>query len=150
MSVEENKEKVRRFLEEGYGEGKTELVDELLDPDFVCHDPTSETGGFRGAQIVKEEIEYFRQAAPDLTFIIEDQIAAEGNKVVTRWRATGTHQGEFFGISGTGKPIELNAMLIDRFDEGGKLVEEWISYDLLKPMRQIGAIPEPEQAQEAS
>ncbi len=146
MSAEENKEKVRRLYEEGFGEGKVAVVDEVLDPDFVCYDPNSESGAVRGAETVKEEIEYFRQAAPDLTFTIEDQVAAEGDMVVTRWKATGTHQGDFFGVPGTGKPIELNAILIDRFDESGKLVEEWISYDLLKPMRQIGALPEPAQA----
>jgi hypothetical protein len=38
---EENKAKVRQFLEEAFGQGKPELVDDLLDADFVCHDPTA-------------------------------------------------------------------------------------------------------------
>ncbi len=40
MSAEEKKAKVRRLLEEAFGQGKPELVDELLVPDFVCYDPT--------------------------------------------------------------------------------------------------------------
>lgn len=142
MSAEENKEKVRRLYEEAYGEGKIEVVDEVLQSDFVCYDPNSESGEIRGAETVKGEIEYFRNAG--LTFIVEDQIA-EGDKMVTRWTATGTHQGEFFGIASTGKRIEMTGISIERFDKSGKLVEEWPEYNLLGVLRQLGAVPEPEQ-----
>ncbi len=140
MSAEENKEKVRRLLEEAYGEGKVEVVDEVLHSDFVCYDPNSESGEIRGAEAVKGEIEYFRNAG--LTFIVEDQIA-EGDKVVTRWTATGPHQGEFFGVAPTGKRIEMTGINIDHFDEGGKLIEEWPEYDLLGTLRQLDAVSEP-------
>ena len=142
MSAQENKEQVRRMLEEAFGGGKTELVDEVLHSDFVCWDPNSESGEIRGAESIKREIEYFRSAVPDLTYTVEDQVA-EGDKVVTRYSASGTHQGEFFGIAGTGDRVEFTGIQIDRFDEGGKMVEEWPEYDLLGAMRQIGAIPEP-------
>jgi len=138
---EENKEKVRRFLEEGFGQGKTELVDELLHSDFVCYDPNSESGEIRGMDTIKGEIEYFHSAVPDLTFTVEDQVA-EGDKVVSRYTATGTHQGEFFGVAGSGNRIEMSGIQIDRFDESGKMIEEWPEYDLLGAMRQMGAIPE--------
>src|SRR5215210_4552079 len=139
---EEYKAKVRRFLEEGFGQGKTELVDEVLHSDFVCYDPNSEAGEVRGADTIKQEIEWFRSAVPDLTYTVEDQIA-EGDKVVTRYKASGTHQGEFFGVPGTGNRIEMSGINIDRFDESGKLVEEWAEYDLLGAMKQLGAIAEP-------
>jgi len=142
---EENKATVQRFLEEGFGQGKTELVDEVLHSDFVCYDPNSESGEIRGAETIKGEIEYFRQAVPDLTYTVEDQVA-EGDEVVTRYTVSGTHQGEFFGIPGTGNRIEFTGINIDRFDESGKLVEEWPEYDLLGAMRQMGAIPAPQQA----
>jgi len=138
---EENKAKVRRFLEEGFGQGKTELVDEVLHSDFVCYDPNSEAGEVRGADTIKQEIEWFRSAVPDLTYTVEDQVA-EGDKVVSRYRATGTHQGEFFGVPGTGNRLEFTGIQIDRFDESGKMVEEWPEYDLLGAMRQIGAVSE--------
>jgi predicted ester cyclase len=142
MLAKENKEKVRRLYEEAYGEGKIEVVDEVLHSDFVCYDPNSESGEIRGAEAVKGEIEYFRNAG--LTFIVEDQIA-EGDKVVTRWTATGTHQGDFFGVGPTGKRIEMTGISIERFDEGGKLVEEWPEYNLLGALRQLGAVLEPGQ-----
>ena len=138
---EENKEKMRRVLEEAFGQGKVEVMDEVLHAEFVCWDPNSETGEIRGADTIKGEIEYFRNAVPDLTYKVEDQIA-EGNEVVSRWKASGTHQGEFFGVAGSGKRIEMSGIQIDRFDESGKLVEEWPEYDLLGAMQQIGAVSE--------
>ncbi len=141
MSAQENKEKARRLLEEAFGQGELEIVDEVLDPDFVCYDPNSESGAVRGADTIKQEIEWFRNAMPDLTYTVEDQVA-EGDKVVTRYRATGTHQGEFFGVAPTGKSIEMSGIQIDRFDESGKMVEEWPEYDMLGAMKQMGAVPE--------
>jgi predicted ester cyclase len=142
MSAQENKEKARRLMEEAFGQGKLEIVDEVLDPDFVCYDPNSEAGEVRGADTIKQEIEWFRNAVPDLTYTVEDQVA-EGDKVVSRYTASGTHQGEFFGVAPTGKRIEMSGIQIDSFDEeSGKMVEEWPEYDLLGAMRQMGAAPE--------
>ena len=148
MAAEENKAKMRRLLEEAFGQGNVDVVDEVLDPDFVCYDPNSESGEVRGAETIKDEIEYFRSAVPDLTYTVEDQIA-EGEKVVSRYTVSGTHQGEFFGVAPTGKRITMSGITIDRF-EGGKMVEEWPEYDLLGAMRQMGAIPESGQSEEAS
>src|SRR3954452_4463814 len=135
MTTEENKALARRLFEEGFSQGKVEVVDEVLDPNFVCYDLNSESGEVGGAETIKGEIEYFRNAVSDLTYTIEDQIA-EDDKVVTRYTVSGTHQGEFFGVPPTGKRISMSGMSIDRF-EGGKMVEEWPEYDLLGVMRQI-------------
>ena len=141
MEAEENKAKMRSLLEEAFGQGNVDVVDEVLDPDFVCYDPNSESGEVRGADTIKGEIEYFRSAVPDLTYTVEDQIA-EGEKVVTRYTVSGTHQGEFFGVAPTGERITMSGISIDRF-ESGKIVEEWPEYDLLGVMRQLGAVPAP-------
>ena len=78
---------------------------------------------------------------------VEDLIA-EGDKVVTRWRARGTHQGELMGIPPSGNPVEVTGITIHRI-EGGKVVETWANYDALGMMQQVGAVPEPGQAQGA-
>jgi steroid delta-isomerase-like uncharacterized protein len=140
---EENKAKVRRLLEEGFSQGNAEVVDQVLAPDFVCYDPNSESGEVRGAQTIKGEIDYFRSALSDLTYTIEDQIA-EGDKVVTRYTVSGTHQGELFGVPATGEQVQMSGIVVDRLEDG-KIVEEWPEYDLLGAMRQLGAIPEPGQ-----
>jgi steroid delta-isomerase-like uncharacterized protein len=142
MLAEENKATVRRFMEEAFGGGNPELVDELLDSDFVRYDPYIEAGEVRGAQTVKENIVWFRDAFPDLSCTVEEQVA-EGGKVVSRWTLRGTHQGEFFGVAGTGNRVEFTGIQIDRFDESGKIVEERAEFDLLGAMRQMGAVPEP-------
>jgi SnoaL-like polyketide cyclase len=92
MSTEENKALVRRLMEESFGGGKPELVDDLLDPDFVRYDPYIEAGEVRGAQTVKENIVWFHNAFSDFGCTIEEQVA-EGEKVVSRWTVRGTHQG---------------------------------------------------------
>jgi steroid delta-isomerase-like uncharacterized protein len=143
---EENKEKIRRVFEEAFGQGKVEVIDEVLHSDFVCYDPNSEAGEVRGAETIKGEVGYFHNAFPDFFWRVEDQVA-EGNKVTSRYTFGGTHQGEFFGIAGTGKRIEITGINIDRFDEDGKLIEEWAEYDLLGAMRQLGAVPEPQQGE---
>ena len=147
MSAEENKGKAHRFMEEAFGQGKPELVDDLLDPDFVRYDPYIEAGEVRGVETVKENIVWFHNAFPGLTCTIEDQVA-EGDKVVTRWTVRGTHQGEFFGVPATGERIEMRGIQIDRF-EGGKIVEERAEFDLLGALQQLGAAPEPGQAEGA-
>lgn len=141
MTAEDNKAQARRLFEEGFSQGKVDVVDEVLGPNFVCYDPNSESGEVRGADTIKGEIEYFRNAVPDLTYTIEDQIA-EDDKVVTRYTVSGTHQGEFFGVPATGKRIRMTGTSIDRFEDG-KMVEEWPEYDLLGVMRQLGAVPAP-------
>jgi len=113
---EENKTKVRRLLEEGFGQGKVDVVDEVLHSDFVCYDPNSEAGEIRGADTIKGEIEYFRTAAPDLTYTVEDQVA-EGDKVVSRYRVSGTHQGEFFGFEQDARSVQLTHRGAARRDE---------------------------------
>ena len=138
---EENKAQVRRLLEEGFSQGHTEVVDEVLNPDFICYDPNSQSGEVRGSETIKGEIEYFRNAVPDLTYTVEDQIA-EGDKVVTRYTVSGTHQGEFFGVAPTGKRITMSGIMVDRLEDG-KMVEEWPEYDLLGVMQQLGAVPAP-------
>jgi len=127
----ENKQKARRVYEGAFARGQTELIDELLHSDFVCHDPNSETGEIRGLETIKGERAYFRQAFPENFFWRVEEQVAEGDKVTTRYTMGGTHQGEFFGVPGSGKRIEISGINIDRFDESGKLVEEWASYDLL-------------------
>ncbi len=138
--MEENKAIVRRLMEESLGGGKPELVDELLDSDFVRYDPYIAAGEVRGAQTVKENIMWFRNAFPDLSCAVEEQVA-EGDKVVSRWTLRGTHQGDFFGVAGTGNRVEFTGIQIDRFDESGKIVEERAEFDLLGAMRQTGATP---------
>jgi predicted ester cyclase len=80
------------------------------------------------------------KAFPDYHVTIEDQIAV-ADKVVTRYTARGTQQGELMGISPTGKEGSVTGIDIDRVS-GGKIVEHWSEADTLGMMQQLGAVPE--------
>ncbi len=80
-----------------------------------------------------------RNAFPDITYTIEDLIA-EGDKVVARWSAQGTHRGDFMGIPPTNKQVRFSEIEIIRVVDG-KAVEEWEELDRLGLMTQLGVIP---------
>jgi predicted ester cyclase len=65
---------------------------------------------------------------PDARYEVDDLIA-EGDRVVVRWRLLGTHQGDFRGIAPTGRALALKGIAIHRV-EGGKLMERWVVSDL--------------------
>jgi len=142
---EENKDLARRFMEEAYNKGNVDFIDEVVASDYVAHDPTSPEGTGGGADGAKRFVEMYRSAFPDLRMTVEDLIA-EGDKVVTRWTARGTHQGELMGIPPSGNRVEVTGINVDRI-EGGKFMETWSNYDALGMMQQIGAVPSAEQAQ---
>jgi steroid delta-isomerase-like uncharacterized protein len=83
----------------------------------------------------------FKTAFPDMSATVED-VVAEGEKVVTRVTLRGTHQGEVeeFGPP-TGRQVETQGITIHRID-GGKIVEEWNSWDNMSLMQQLGLVPE--------
>jgi predicted ester cyclase len=94
------------------------------------------------AEGVKESIAWSHSAFPDLRVTIEDQVA-EGDKVATRWRVRGTHQGEMMGVSATGKQVAFTGTQTD-YISGGKIVESWSNWDTLGMLGQMGAGPVPE------
>ena len=82
---------------------------------------------------------------PDLHIALDDLIE-EGNRVVARWTMTGTHQGEFNGISATGKQVEVMGISIWHFDENGQNVKEYELLDGVGLLIQLGVMPAPESA----
>lgn len=111
----------------------------MLAEDFVDHD---EFPGLQpGREGVRQMFANMFSAFPDFRMEVDDLFAA-GDKGVARMRMTGTHQGEFMGIPGTGRRVDVNGIDIVRF-RGGKAVEHWGVTDMLALMQQLGAIPEP-------
>ena len=133
-----NKALAKRLVEEAFNGGRLEVVDELIARDFVGHDPVLPEE-MRGPQALKDVIGGYRAAFPDIRITIEDQIA-DADRVVTRWRATGTHHGELFGIAPTGKQATVEGITIDRIVDG-RIAESWDNWDTLGLMQQLGAVP---------
>ncbi len=141
MGTAENKAVVRRFFDEVWNGGKIDVIDEIITPDAVDHNPNP--GQPPGSEGVKWLVRAFRAAFPDLHFDVQEQIA-EGDKVVSRWVVSGTQQGEFFGIPATGKRVSISGMDIVRVVDG-KMTEHWLNMDQLGMMQQLGLAPSPGQ-----
>ena len=142
VSAEENKAVARRWFEDLFNTGDLEVADEIIAPDHVNHDPTLPDIP-PGSEGQKQIVNLYRGAFTNAHISIEDQVA-EGDRVVTRWTSSGTHQGELMGLAPTGNQVRITGITINRVS-GGKIVESWTNYDALGMMRQIGAVPEPEQ-----
>jgi steroid delta-isomerase-like uncharacterized protein len=136
---EQNKTISRRSVEEAFNKGNLDVLDELVSPSFVNHDPASPED-IRGVDGFKEFVNTYRSAFPDLRVTIEDQVA-EGDKVATRWSARGTQKGELLGMPASNKQATVTGISIDKI-EGGKIVESWNNWDTLGMLQQLGAIPE--------
>lgn len=141
MATEENKTRLRRGIEEGINQRKLDVFDELLAPNYVNYNLPAPAPGPEG---YKQVIAMFCMAFPDMHITIEDAFG-EGDTVGTRGYMTGTHQGEFMGISATNKPIKVAYLDLWRA-ENGKFVENWVQMDMLGLMQQMGVVPTPGQA----
>jgi len=97
MSVEENKAIARRLVEEGWN--NPDILDEILAVDIVWGPDEGS-----GLENYKKGFPGQRLGCPDYHYDLED-IIAEGDKVVAKWKFTGTHTGEWFGAPPTGKQV---------------------------------------------
>lgn len=137
--AEDLKDLTRKYIDEVWNRGKLELVDELVAPGCITHDPAAPGGAFRGPDGVRQLVSMYRIAFPDTEFEIKDLIE-EGDKVAARITASGTHKGALMGIAPTGKRASISGVLITQF-HAGKQVESWSSYDQLGMLQQLGLVP---------
>ena len=137
MSME-NKTIIRRLYREVWNERKLEVVDELLSASHALQDPVV-SGSQVGPELYKRRVMEMTTGFPDLCFTIEDTIA-EGEKFVTCWTISGTHQKEYMGIAPTGKKISLEGITIHHIRKG-KILDSYARWDVLGLMRQLGVVP---------
>lgn len=133
---EQIKTLVSRLIDEVWNQGRYDVVDELVDDSYV-----GQPSEVRGTEGYKQFIMALRRAFPDLEFTIEDQIA-EGDKVVVRWTARGTHDGEYFGIQPTGRAGVITGMEVLQFTDG-KATTCWGETDQLGLLQRLGVLPVP-------
>jgi predicted ester cyclase len=127
------------------------LLDEIYAPDVVVHDCSSPED-IIGLEALKEYYSYTHKAWPDLHATI-DEIIVKGDKIIWTWTFKATHTGPFHtplgDIPPTGNKVQFSGVAIDRVD-GGKLVEEWVYFNVLDVMMQLGFTLNPPQSQEPS
>jgi steroid delta-isomerase-like uncharacterized protein len=135
MPFIENQETIRQVIEEGFNRGNYDALDALYAPDYQEH----QFGMSQTLEGFKRDIQYLRNAFPDLHLTIED-MAAVGDRVWIRMTAHGTNLGPMFG------PPTANEMTITVFDvcrfENGKIVEHWGVPDRFALMAQLGLLPQ--------
>ncbi len=144
MTVDRNIGIARRFVEQHNGSDYLAVHDELLADDARLHVAIPGTPDPLDREGHKQLVAMFRAALPDIRSTAED-IIAEGDSVVVRWSGGGTHQGELMGVPGSGRPVKTTGVYIMRL-AGGRIVESWLTLDMLGVLQQIGAIPAPAMA----
>ena len=139
MTLEENKALARRAIDEVWNEGNLAVAPEIYGANFVSHQHSHpHVRDVRDLSALINFVREFREAFPDFHDTIDDQVA-EGDKIVTRFTSTGTQRGPLMGLQPTNKRASWMGIVIDRIEEG-KIVEEWVSWDLFGMMQQLGAI----------
>lgn len=139
MDIESNKAVVRRYYDEVLNAGNLDVIDELAVSDYVEHDPFPGQGN--GRSDLKLRTGGLLEAFSPCTFSIED-IVAEGDRVVVRWRSSGTHSGAFMGMPPTHRSYTIAGIDIFRLTES-RMAEHWHVVDQLSQLQQLGVLPAP-------
>lgn len=130
----------RRLIEEGFNQGRLDVVDEVVSEDLVEHQdfgPNHAPGG----EGVKAVIASLRRAFPDFRLAIEDS-ATSGGAVWFRLRASGTNDGPYMGHPPTGRAMSVDVFDIVRVADG-RIVEHWGVPDRLGALLQLGLVQPP-------
>lgn len=136
---EANKALVHRWFDEVWTQGRTEVIDELLDPETPAHGNADEHGrALQTPDDFKRMYQAFRAALSDIKVTIHETVA-EGDKVAIYCTVRARHTGDSLGTKATGRPIEYTGMTMARI-KNGKIVEAWNSFDFLELYRQVGLV----------
>ena len=125
MSDTQNKNIVRKFVEEIFNARKTELAKDFVTPDIVYHGMGEEVSGLENfKQWVSEDLSAF----PDMKITILDEFG-EGDKIAIRWSLKATHEKDFADFPATHKKFEAQGTDIIHF-KGDKIKEAWTIGDM--------------------
>ncbi len=114
------------------------VLRQYFSEDFVFHGPGVELD-FEGLEIFFAQM----RAAFSGFYCERYEIVSSGSLVGCRTEMGGVFDAPFepspFGaIQPHGGPFTLTLINMFRFDQAGKLAEEWVQYDNLETMRQLG------------
>lgn len=125
----------RRWFEEVWNQRRAETIDELVTADSLCF---TDTGVIRGPDQFREQMYLpFISAFPDLHVNVEDAIG-QGEKVVVRWTATGSHSGSGLGFAGTGRPALFRGLTWIEI-HNGKFGQGWQSSNIPEVIRGLAS-----------
>jgi predicted ester cyclase len=136
--LDANKGTVRRLLEDGLGEGRLEVVEELVSPGVVTHNPVI-LDAPTGPDSIRGGFEMLRRSFPDLRVEILD-VVAEGDRVATFLELSGTNTGAYRRGGATGRAGTIRAFFIWRL-QNGRVIENWGVADRFALLQELGIIP---------
>ena len=136
LKLEENKAILNRLAEQF---NKKDIIgfENCYSPEVVYHGTGELTNA--GRQDFVQFMSAFFAAFPDSNVTVDD-LVTESDQVSYRMTIRGTHTGEFMGIPATKKTITVRAIGIARVS-GGQIIEEWVNFDEMGMMQQLGVIP---------
>lgn len=130
-----NIETVTLLHAEVWSKGQVELIPTLYADGYVGHFPGGTT--LNGREGIQAHVEELRSAFPDWTETVE-QIVADGDWIVTVFRSTGTHSGEFLSNPATGNVVEILEASVFRMVDG-KVAEQWAFPDVMSLQTQTAS-----------
>jgi len=139
MGESDNLEIFRRVTLGAFGNGDMSVIDELLTPDFIEHEPVS--GMRQSRDGLRDIVTMIRTAFPDLRIRIDDSFGA-GDQFCARTTWTGTNTGPFMGQAPTGRSASWEAIDIINV-RGGRIVEHWGQMDMVGCLTQLGMMQMP-------
>ncbi len=133
MSLEENKQLVRRFYE-AIERGDFDALHDMVHPDFVFYNQVDvPRPGVAG--LVEAEKKNF-DAFESFRFPIET-LVAEGDKVAAYMLFEGKgYRNDVFGVPPTGKDVRISLMMLLTI-KGGKIIEKRAHFDVGDVRRQL-------------
>ncbi len=135
-SVEENQAVVRRYYDEVFNQGREEVLDEIIAPDYTDYGHNPPGRGIEGAKAdFRGGAAYFSNGH----FTIDDLIAT-GDQVAARWTGTLTQTGDFMGVPASDKTVTLTGISFYRV-ANGKILETRNAVNWLDLLQQLGAMP---------
>ena len=124
MPAIDNKAVVRRIYDDLWNAGHLAVADEI----------------FVNAEGVKRYIHSFRAAFSDLHHTV-DELVAEGDTVVARWTAHGTHTGQWHSLAATNQVVTFTGITIAHL-VNGKIADHQTLWDTLALLEQLGVVPQ--------
>ena len=127
-----NKVFVTRFLEEVWNSRQPEKIGHYVAESCTRISPN---GMVRGPAGYRQEYDAYITAFPDFHIKV-DEMTCEGERVVARFTATGTHDGGLRDLAPTGKTVSFIGVALYHLG-GGKIVEQYLTFDDFGLMREL-------------
>ena len=127
----DNEATIRRYWQELWTEGHTEIASEVYAPTYRENQETLTPAEFA------DQAAAWRAHFKDFRFIVHE-IFSCGDRVITRVSGGGTHIADFRTLPATGRSFELTGIDIFEFVDG-RVVQHWHETDHLELFQQLGA-----------